>query len=319
MLESCLAKDTWERPTAEQLSDYAVKRQKGEPAAFRWDRQEPQREAEARKTVVLKDVGDSGYMNGMQNRPKEMEVREIRVGNVQFKMMPVAGGKFMMGADEKQASWAAADEKPVHEVALSDYYIGQYPVTQGLWRAVTGRNPSNNKAGDDYPVEYVSWDDCQGFIKKLNARTGLEFRLPREAEWEYAARGGRQSRGFIYSGSDNADEVAWHAGNSSLGFWKGRRTHPVGQKKPNELGLYDMSGNVSRGAGGSDRTSIRGLSRASRGRQLARCQELPGFVPEQRRPWLQVRQRRPPPRFVPLVKMNVLAVISLVHFGEWLN
>ena len=113
-----------------------------------------------------------------------------------------------------------------------------------MWRAVTGRNPSNNKAGDDYPVEYVSWDDCQGFIKKLNDRTGLAFRLPREAEWEYAARGGRQSRGFIYSGSDNADEVAWHAGNSSLGFWKGRRTHPVGQKKPNELGLYDMSGNV---------------------------------------------------------------------------
>ena len=244
LVRSCLSKDTWERPTAEQLNDYAVKRQKGEPAAFRWDRQEPQREAEARKTVVLKEVGGSGFMNGLQDRPKEMEVREIRVGNVQFRMMPVAGGVFRMGADEKQGSWAAADEKPLHEVALSDYYIGQYPVTQGLWRKVTGRNPSNNKAGDDYPVEYVSWDDCQEFIKKLNDRTGLEFRLPREAEWEYAARGGRQSRGFLCSGSDNADEVAWHEGNSSLGFWKGRRTHPVGQKKPNELGLYDMSGNV---------------------------------------------------------------------------
>ena len=244
MLESCLSKDTWERPTAEQLSDYAVKRQKGEPAAFRWDRQEPQREAEARKTVVLKEVGGSGFMNGLQDRPKEMEVREIRVGNVQFRMMPVAGGVFRMGADEKQGSWAAADEKPLHEVALSDYYIGQYPVTQGLWREVTGRNPSNNKAGDDYPVENVSWKDCQEFIKKLNDRTGLAFRLPREAEWEYAARGGLKSKDFIYSGSDNADEVAWHEGNSSLGFWKGRRTHPVGQKKPNELGLYDMSGNV---------------------------------------------------------------------------
>ena len=244
LVRSCLSKDTWERPTAEQLNDYAVKRQKGEPAAFRWDRQEPQREAEARKTVVLKEVGGSGFMNGLQDRPKEMEVREIRVGNVQFRMMPVAGGVFRMGADEKQGSWAAADEKPLHEVALSDYYIGQYPVTQGLWREVTGRNPSNNKAGDDYPVEYVSWDDCQEFIKKLNDRTGLEFRLPREAEWEYAARGGLKSKDFIYSGSDNADEVAWHEGNSSLGFWKGRRTHPVGQKKPNELGLYDMSGNV---------------------------------------------------------------------------
>ena len=244
MLESCLSKDTWERPTAEQLSDYAVKRQKGEPAAFRWDRQEPQREDEARKTVVLKEVGGTGFMNGQQDRPKGMEVREIRVGNVQFRMMPVAGGVFRMGADEKQGAWAAADEKPLHEVALSDYYIGQYPVTQGLWREVTGRNPSNNKAGDDYPVENVSWKDCQEFIKKLNDRTGLAFRLPREAEWEYAARGGRQSRGFLYSGSDDADEVAWHDGNSSLGFWKGRRTHPVGQKKPNELGLYDMSGNV---------------------------------------------------------------------------
>ena len=244
LVRSCLSKDTWERPTAEQLSDYAVKRQKGEPAAFRWDRQEPQREEEARKTVVLKEVGGSGYMNGLQDRPKEMEVREIRVGDVQFRMMPVAGGTFRMGADEKQGSWAAADEKPLHEVALSDYYIGQYPVTQGLWREVTGRNPGNNKAGDDYPVEYVSWKDCQEFIKKLNDRTGLAFRLPREAEWEYAARGGWQSRGFIYSGSDNADDVAWHEGNSSLGFWKGRRTHPVGQKKPNELGLYDMSGNV---------------------------------------------------------------------------
>ena len=244
LVRSCLSKDTWERPTAEQLSDYAVKRQKGEPAAFRWDRQEPQREEDARKTVVLKEVGGSGFMNGLQDRPKEMEVREIRVGNVQFRMMPVAGGVFRMGADEKQGSWAAADEKPLHEVALSDYYIGQYPVTQGLWRTVTGRNPSNNKAGDDYPVEYVSWDDCQEFIKKLNDRTGLEFRLPREAEWEYAARGGLKSKDFIYSGSDNADEVAWHEGNSSLGFWKGRRTHPVGQKKPNELGLYDMSGNV---------------------------------------------------------------------------
>ena len=244
LVRSCLSKDTWERPTAEQLSDYAVKRQKGEPAAFRWDRQEPQREEEARKTVVLKEVGGTGFMNGQQDRPKGMEVREIRVGNVQFRMMPVAGGVFRMGADEKQGSWAAADEKPLHEVALSDYYIGQYPVTQGLWREVTGRNPSNNKAGDDYPVENVSWKDCQEFIKKLNDRTGLAFRLPREAEWEYAARGGLKSKDFIYSGSDNADEVAWHEGNSSLGFWKGRRTHPVGQKKPNELGLYDMSGNV---------------------------------------------------------------------------
>ena len=239
MLASCLAKDTWERPTAEQLSDYAVKRQKGEPAAFRWDRQEPQREEEARKTVVLNDVGSPSFDKDQHTPSKEIEVRGIEVGGVKFEMVYVEGGRFMMGAENSYDG-----EKPVHAVNLSSYWIGKYEVTRGLWIAVMGNDSSGNKSGYGYPVENVSWDDCQKFIKKLNAKTGLTFRLPREAEWEYAARGGRQSRGFLYSGSDNADEVAWHAGNSSLGFWKGRRTHPVGQKKPNELGLYDMSGNV---------------------------------------------------------------------------
>ena len=122
--------------------------------------------------------------------------------------------------------------------SLSDFHIGKHEVTQGLWEEVMGGNPSYNKAGDNYPVEGVSWEDCQGFIERLNNRTGLNFRLPTEAEWEYAARGGKKSEGYKYAGSDGLDEVGWYGDNS------GKHTHPVGKKKPNELGLHDMSGNV---------------------------------------------------------------------------
>ena len=130
------------------------------------------------------------------------------------------------------------EEKPTHQVTLTnDYYIGKYEVTQALWKAVMGNNPSNFK-GDNLPVEQVSWDDCQEFISKLNRITGKTFRLPTEAEWEYAARGGNKSRGYQYSGSNNLSDVAWYGGNS------GDVTHAVGTKQPNELGIYDMSGNV---------------------------------------------------------------------------
>ena len=120
---------------------------------------------------------------------------------------------------------------------LSDYYIAKYEVTQGLWKAVMGSNPSYFK-GDNLPVENVSWKDCQKFIKKLNKMTGKNFRLPTEAEWEYAARGGNKSRGYKYAGSNIIGGVAWYSDNS------GSTTHPVGTKQANELGLYDMSGNV---------------------------------------------------------------------------
>ena len=131
----------------------------------------------------------------------------------------------------------ADNEKPVHSVTLDDFYIGKYEVTQAQWRAVMGSNPSHFK-GDNLPVEMVSWDDVQEFIKKLNSTTGKTYRLPTEAEWEYAARGGDKSKGYKYSGSDKIEDVAWYIGNS------GRKTHPVGTKKPNELDIYDMSGNV---------------------------------------------------------------------------
>ena len=155
-------------------------------------------------------------------------------------MVKVEAGTFMMGAtsemqDPYYDDW---DEKPVHQVTLiNDYYMGKYEVTQALWKTVMGSNPSIFK-GNDLPVEQVSWNDCQEFVSKLNSMTGRKFRLPTEAEWEYAARGGKKSRGYQYSGSSNISDVAWYDGNS------GRKTRPVGTKQANELGLYDMTGNV---------------------------------------------------------------------------
>ena len=160
------------------------------------------------------------------------------VNGVKFTMVPVEGGTFTMGATSEQGSDAEDDGKPAHQVTLSDYYIGQTEVTQALWEAVMGSNPSYRR-GDNLPVERVSWDDCQVFIQKLNQLTGKQFRLPTEAEWEYAARGGRKSRGYKYAGGNNIGSVAWYDDNS------GYKTHPVATKQANELGIYDMSGNVS--------------------------------------------------------------------------
>jgi len=147
-------------------------------------------------------------------------------------MVFVKGGSFQMGSND-----GADDEKPVHSVTLSDYYIGKYEVTQKQWKVIMGNNPSHSK-WDDFPVEKVSWNDVQEFLRKLNQRTGKHYRLPTEAEWEYAARGGNQSLGYQYSGSNNINEVAWYWENSYA------QTHPVGQKAPNELSIYNMSGNV---------------------------------------------------------------------------
>ena len=152
-------------------------------------------------------------------------------------MVRVEAGTFTMGATPEMKD-PYNDEKPTHRVTLTnDYYIGKYEVTQALWKAVMGNNPSNFK-GDNLPVDSVSWDDCQDFLSKLNRITGKTFRLPTEAEWEYAARGGNKSRGYQYSGSNNLSDVAWYDDNS------GNKTHAVGTKQPNELGIYDMSGNV---------------------------------------------------------------------------
>jgi formylglycine-generating enzyme required for sulfatase activity len=153
-------------------------------------------------------------------------------------MVYVQGGTFTMGCTSEQGNDCESDEKPTHQVTLSSFYINKYEVTQALWSAVMGSNPSRFKGCDQCPVEQVSWNAVQEFIRKLNAMTGRRYRLPTEAEWEYAARGGRNSRGYKYSGSNNPGQVAWFRDNSS------DKTHPVGQKQANELGLYDMSGNV---------------------------------------------------------------------------
>jgi len=155
-------------------------------------------------------------------------------------MVPVQGGTFTMGEKYSWLSGLGQDNK-AHQVTVSSFRIGKYPVTQEEWRAVMGDNPGDNPSinkGDKLPVENVSWNDCKAFILTLNRMTGKKFRLPTEAEWEFAARGGKKSRGYKYSGSNTLNDVAWYVGNS------GSKTHEVGTKAPNELGLYDMSGNV---------------------------------------------------------------------------
>lgn len=149
----------------------------------------------------------------------------------------VQGGSFDMGCTSEQQN-CFRDEKPVHRVTLGSYYIGQYEVTQAQWRAVMDNNPSSFPGCDQCPVENVSWEDVQEFLLRLNASTAEHYRLPTEAEWEFAARGGNESQGHRYAGSGSLGSVGWYEGNSES------KTRAVGQKSPNELGLYDMSGNV---------------------------------------------------------------------------
>ena len=186
------------------------------------------------KASEVQSVGVYGYGEEPEPEPGTTEGNTFTANGVSFTMVPVEGGTFQMGSTDSDAE---SDEKPVHQVTLSSFSIGQTEVTQELWEAVMGSNPSYFK-GAKLPVEKVSWNDCQTFIAKLNALTGKQFRLPTEAEWEFAARGGNSSKGSKYAGSDNIDDVAWYDTNSSS------TTHDVATKQPNELGIYDMSGNV---------------------------------------------------------------------------
>ena len=161
-------------------------------------------------------------------------VSQAFLDSIRENMVWVTGGSFVMGNNISEP-----DERPAYEVVIDGFAISRYPVTQRQWMVIMERNPSDFPGCDQCPVDKVSWDDAQVFIQKLNALTGKKYTLPTEAEWEYAAKGGRDAPGnFRYAGSDNIDSVGWYAGNS------GRMPHPVGQKKPNELGLYDMTGNV---------------------------------------------------------------------------
>lgn len=183
------------------------------------------------------------------NPPKN---KVIKVGNVTFTMIYVEPGSFVMGATSDEDY--DEREHPSHQVTLTKgYYIGETEVTQALWEMVMGNNPSDF-IGKDKPVDNVNWNDCQAFISILNNLTNSKFRLPTEAEWEFAAKGGNLSKGYIYSGSNNADDVAWYIVNSGDNILKDKiilfgnnnnnMTHDVKSKKPNELGIYDMSGNV---------------------------------------------------------------------------
>ena len=164
----------------------------------------------------------------------KQEKETFTINGVSFNMIYVQVGTSQMGSNNSETQ---DHEMPDHSVTLSEYYIGETEVTQALWEAVMGNNPSRFN-GSDKPVENVSWEDCLEFVKKLNKLTGKNFSLPTEVVWKYAACGGNKSNGYKYSGSDNIDDVAWYGGNASS------TTHPVGTKSPNELGLYDMSGNV---------------------------------------------------------------------------
>lgn len=158
----------------------------------------------------------------------------FKVGDVSFDMIYVEGGTFVMGNDKGDSY---EDERPPHNVTLKGYYISETEVTQSLWTAVMGNNPSSFK-GDNLPVESVNYNDCGAFCRELSQSLDKTFRLPTEAEWEFAASGGVKSKGEKFSGSSEIEKVAWYTENSE------NKTHPVKTKEPNELGIYDMSGNV---------------------------------------------------------------------------
>ena len=191
--------------------------------------------------VVLKKYGytDQAFEINVAHNQTVEECRTLVTSQADYgiELVYVQGGTFQMGASVEQDAEARENEGPVHAVTVSDFYMGKYEVTQAQWMAVMGYNPSGLK-GDALPVENVSWQEIQQFLERLSATTGKTYRLPTEAEWEYAARGGRLSQGTTYAGSNDLSAVAWFEGNA------GNRTHPAGLKLPNELGLYDMSGNV---------------------------------------------------------------------------
>lgn len=172
----------------------------------------------------------------LENNTKQVNEDRSKVsfaiGSVSFNMIKVEGGTFKMGSTTGEGR-----ERPVHEVTLSPYYIGETQVTQALWTEVMGENPSDF-IGDNKPVNRVNWFDCEHFIKKLNEITNQKFRFPTEAEWEFSARGGKKSKGYEYAGSNKIEDVAWFDDNSN------GEVHQITKKKPNELGIYDMSGNV---------------------------------------------------------------------------
>lgn len=172
--------------------------------------------------------------------PDSLQVLHFDVNGVPFDMQRVEGGVFVMGGTREQHRERISTDLPTHTVALDAYYIASTEVTQALWKAVMPEWEFFEELYlPNFPISYISWNDCQEFVRRLDSITGMPFRLPTEAEWEFAARGGNRSKGFRFAGGNIVENVSW--GLSSAGF----RTHEVGKKQPNEVGLYDMTGNVS--------------------------------------------------------------------------
>jgi formylglycine-generating enzyme required for sulfatase activity len=193
---------------------------------------------EVTETITVTQGGKARWEFDVDEAPAAGATLTEKASGLNLEMVFVKGGTFTMGCTAEQGNDCDDDEKPTFRATVSDFYMGKYEVTQAQWRAVMGSSPSYFKNCDNCPVEQVSWNDVQEFIRKLNQLTGKKYRLPTEAEWEFAARGGTQSKGYKYSGSNSIGEVAEYDGNNN------KSTKPVGGKKPNELGLYDMSGNV---------------------------------------------------------------------------
>ncbi len=269
--ENLKAQQEYERQEAERQRAEAERRRQQEAERQRQEAERQRQEAERQRKDMARQRLESDVVSWEFNRDK-YRTKTFTVGKVSFTMVAVAGGTFAMGATSEQGDLSRSNEVPAHPVALNDYWIGETEVTEALWKAVMGKNPSKKKKGDNYPVENVTWDDCQTFIRKLYEKTGVTFCLPTEAEWEFAARGGNKSKGYKYAGGDNVSHVAWYWQNSgeqlqnnsyrqysrystddiygdiySENAANGNKCakHPVAKMMPNELGIYDMSGNVS--------------------------------------------------------------------------